>query len=119
MYSSAIMKLEQRVEKLEEKVDKQAEEINILKNILNNICESIREDKEKINMLMLQKDIDDKTDAIYKQLGIKTEKGMAIIFDKSPTDEDFMKVQELISKEEEHRSDPREYLGIFNEHDGG
>ena len=119
MYSTIIAELEQRVEKLEEKNNKQAEEINILKNILNNICESIREDKEKINTLMLQKDINDKTDAIFKQLGVKIEKGTAIIFDKTPTDEDFMKAQELIDKEEENHSDPREYLDCYNEHDGG
>ena len=43
------------------RLDKQDEEINILKGILNNICTSIREDKEKINSLMLQKDMDEKT----------------------------------------------------------
>ena len=47
------------------------------------------------------KTADDKADAIFKQLGVKTEKGIAVIFDKSPTDEDFMKAQELIDKEEE------------------
>ena len=83
------------------RLDKQAEEINILHGILNNICQSIREDKEKINTLMLQKDMDDKADDLFKQHGFKIEKGTAVIFDKSPTDEDFMKAQELINKQEE------------------
>lgn len=37
-----------------------------------------------------------KTD-MFAQLGFKIEKGIAIIFDKSPTDEDFIKAQELIN----------------------
>ena len=45
------------------------------------------------------KTADDKADAIFKQLGVKIEKGTSIVFDKSPTDEDWVKAQELIDNE--------------------
>ena len=107
------------------RLDKQAEEIDILKDIINKLhqeCQRLYQTgftngvevarKEYADEMQKLKDeglltfhgflrdktADNKADDLFKQLGFKTEKGKAVIFDKSPTDEDFIKAQELIDK---------------------
>ena len=116
MYSSAIAKLEQRVEKLEEKIDKQAEEINNLKAILNNICASIREDKEKLNSLMFQNDNKFERSNILTKEELYNQMKVTQI---NPVEAEYYRQINKAIKEEKRRSDPREYLDCYNEHDRG
>jgi hypothetical protein len=57
---------------------------------------------ERTNILTkkeLYNQMKNKQTDMFEKLGFKIEKGTAVIFSKSPTDEDFIKAQELINNE--------------------